>query len=205
VSPATGNGDGSGTINVAENQTTAQRTATVTFTAGTLARTIAVTQADAAPVLTINPTAIDVANSAGTYAVAITSNTAWSATVSAGATWCTMSPATGTGNSTVTVNVVENATTVTRAATIAISSGTLSQTIDINQISSFMLIDPNAPRYAASNKAWMFGSQTWSDAIQIPECDVEYSRSSATEPICYHSPWVSPINFVYNFPYVNGY
>jgi hypothetical protein len=68
-----------------------------------------------------------------------------------------------------------------------------------------MLIDPNAPRYAASNKVWVFGSQTWSDAIQIPECDVEYSRSSATEPICYRRTSGSTIRFVYNFPYVNGY
>ena len=213
VLPTTGNNDGTMTVTVAENPATEARSATITFTSGSLSRSATVSQTAATLILSVNSPAITVANSAGSYPIAVTSNATWTVTVNDAATWCTALPATGTGNGTLTVNVAENAATMTRAATVTLSAGTLSQPININQISSMMLIDANAPRYAASNNVWVFGSQTWSDVIQIPECDVEWTRSSDTEPICYRNTshywynnnYCSYDEIVYNFPYVQGY
>jgi hypothetical protein len=41
----------------------------------------------------------------------------------------------------------------------------------------------NTPRYAASTTTWKYGEQTWSDAIQVPECDKEDFEASST-PQC---------------------
>jgi hypothetical protein len=157
---------------VSANPASAQRTATITFTAGTLTKTVTVAQAGAPLVLNVEPSTITATYMAGSYTVAVTSNAAWTATVSAGATWCTASPATGTGNRTVQVNIAENSATVTRAATVTFSAGTLQKMVDINQFAQpLVYMADDAPPYAASQRVWIFGSQTWSDAIKIPECN----------------------------------
>jgi hypothetical protein len=164
LSNAWGTGNGVVTVNVTANPTVAQRAATVTLTAGTLTRTVAVTQDGKIATLTTDKTAIEAVYTAGNYPVAVTSNTTWTATVSAGATWCTVSPISGSGNGTVTVNVTANSTNKHRAATVTLVAGAATQTVGVTQY-----IQP--PPYAASQKTWVFGSRIWSAAIHHPDCD----------------------------------
>jgi hypothetical protein len=112
-------------VNVTENPVAISRAATVTIAAGTLTHTVTVTQAAAAPTLTTDPTSIDAADLAGSYTIAVTSNTEWTATKDANATWVSLSPASATGNRTITVNIAENLAAVTRSATVTIASGSL--------------------------------------------------------------------------------
>jgi hypothetical protein len=62
------------------------------------------------------------------------------------------------------------------------------------------------PRYAATTKTWFFGNQTWSDAIQVPECNKSSFAESDTEPQCrsYADPKSGKSYYYYNWPYVNG-
>jgi hypothetical protein len=56
---------------------------------------------------------------------------------------------------------------------------------------------------AASTQTWTFGSQTWSDAIRIPDCNKNDFTDSSTEPQC--RSYTSGTNtwYYYNWPYVN--
>jgi hypothetical protein len=66
---------------------------------------------------------------------------------------------------------------------------------------------PDIPPQAASSKAWVFGDQTWSDAIHVPECHKETFEDSYTNPQCrsykttyyYHKTY-----YYYNWPYVDA-
>jgi hypothetical protein len=42
----------------------------------------------------------------------------------------------------------------------------------------------DAPPYAASARTWVFGAQTWSDAIHLPECNKTSFTNSYTAPQC---------------------
>jgi hypothetical protein len=194
---ASATGNGTVTVNVVENPTAASRAATVTVTAGTLTQQVAVTQAGAAPTLTTAPTAIPATSTADSYTIAVTSNTAWTATVNTAATWCTLANANATGNGTVTVNIVENPIAASRAATVTVAAGTLTQQVAVTQAGV-------TPSYAASTQTWTFGAQTWSDAIRIPECDKESFTSDYNNPQCRSYTEGANTWYYYNWPYVNA-
>jgi hypothetical protein len=63
----------------------------------------------------------------------------------------------------------------------------------------------NVPPYAASNKVWIIGNQTWSDAIHIPECDNPGFEDSDTEPRCYSYTSDTTTRHYYNWVYVDTY
>jgi hypothetical protein len=197
VLPATGTADGSVTVSVTENVVVETRAATVTVSAGTLTQQVGVTQAAAAPVLDVDRTTIDATLAAATYSIAVTSNVTWAVEVNAGATWCTVSPATGTANGSVTVSVTENAVVETRAATVTISAGTLTQQVGVTQTGI------PTPTYAASTHAWTFGDQTWSDAIHIPACNIATFARSTTTPYCRSYTENGNTWYYYNWAYVN--
>jgi hypothetical protein len=91
------------------------------------------TEPDAAT-LSFQPASIAAAKTAGTYAVTVTSNTAWTvATNSAATAWCTLSPTSGTGNGAVTVNVAANPTLDARAATITFTVGVQQKSLTVTQ------------------------------------------------------------------------
>jgi Leucine-rich repeat (LRR) protein len=126
-----GNGNGTVTVNVTENSTVSTRTATITVSSGTLTEQVAVTQAAASLTLSLDKSSIPAIAEAGTYTIAVTSNSTWTAESNAG--WCTLADASGNGNGTVTVNITENTTTSSRAATVTVSSGTLSRPVAVLQ------------------------------------------------------------------------
>jgi hypothetical protein len=193
---ASGNANGTVTVNVTENLTFAIRSATVTVSAGTLTKTVAVTQAAAAPILEVDNTAIPATADADSYDIAVTSNTAWTATVSEGATWCTLAGTPGSGDGTVTVNVALNAATVTRSATVTLAAGTLTRAVGVAQAA--LTTPPNA----ASTQTWVFGEQTWSDAIQIPDCNKTDFTNDYNNPQC-RSYTSDKLRYYYNWAYVN--
>ncbi|MDR0729734.1 MAG: hypothetical protein LBF19_06420, partial [Prevotellaceae bacterium] len=65
--------------------------------------------------------------------------------------------------------------------------------------------DADAPRYAASKKGWEFGNQTWSDAIQIPDCNKSSFEDSFTDPQCRSYTNKGKTYYYYNWAYVQGY
>jgi hypothetical protein len=61
------------------------------------------------------------------------------------------------------------------------------------------------PPYAASAQMWTFGSQTWSDAIHIPECNKSGFPVSNTDPQCRSYTADGATWYYYNAPYVDTY
>jgi hypothetical protein len=209
ISPDTYAGSRAVTVNVEENPTVGvQRVATITFTSGTLTRTVAIAQVAIAPILTADPTAIESTAGAASHSVAVTSNLDWTAAVSAGATWCTVSPATGTENGTVTVNVALNAATASRVATVTITAGTLTRAVSVTQAAFTFTVNEinDAPTYAASNKAWLIDgyAKVWSDAIQMPECNKASFANSETTPQCRSFEINGKTFYYYNQQYVKA-
>ncbi|MDR0694577.1 MAG: fibrobacter succinogenes major paralogous domain-containing protein, partial [Prevotellaceae bacterium] len=62
-----------------------------------------------------------------------------------------------------------------------------------------------APPHAASDKIWVFGDQTWSDAIRVPECNNDHFELSATAPQCRSYNYEGKIYYYYNWSYVQAY
>jgi uncharacterized protein (TIGR02145 family) len=199
VTPTSGSGNGTVTVAVTANAASNQRAATITFTAGALSRTVTLTQAAFVPVLSVDKATINAADVDSSYAVAVTSNVAWTAAVDAAAAeWCTVTPTSGSGNDTVTVAVTANAASNHRTATITFTAGALSPTVTLTQQEKAI----PAPPHAASAKQWTIqnadGSvrQTWSDHINIPGCNKEDFSSG-------EHPFTSPRADCRNNP--NGY
>ncbi len=133
VSPSSGTGNGTITVNVTEHTGSLARAGSVTVTGCNTTKTVVVIQDEAcnfsisAEALTFNPLP-------GSKQITVTSNGSW--TVSDNSAWITVSPSSGTGNGTVTVNVTENtATTGTtqRVGTVTITGCNSSKTVLIMQ------------------------------------------------------------------------
>jgi uncharacterized protein YbdZ (MbtH family) len=58
--------------------------------------------------------------------------------------------------------------------------------------------------FAASTQTWTFDSQTWSDAIQIPDCNKSDFDTNYTEPRC-RSYTLGKLRYYYNWSYVAAY
>jgi uncharacterized protein (TIGR02145 family) len=121
---------------------------------------------------------------------------AWS--VSTTAAWISLNPATGTGNGTVTVTVAANAAETERTAEVTFTSGSLSRTVSVNQEAA-----ANTPPYAASTRTWTLGELTWSDYIQIPECNKSDYTNSRTEPYCRSNEHEGTLYYYYNYTYTS--
>jgi hypothetical protein len=156
LDPASGAGNGSVAVSVTENTILDPRTATVTFTAGTLTATVAVTQEGAEPTLSVDKTEVAASYAAGAHSIAVTSNMAWRVTVSEGADWLTLSTASGDGNGEVTVTLAVNAvpTGSTRTATVTFTAGTLTQTVTVTQE---VILATSCPNCLWSGSTWVTG------------------------------------------------
>ena len=83
--------------------------------------------------LSVNLTRLDFTAMGEDMEFMITSNAVWTAEVSAGDTWLTLDSDSGNANMTITATAQENLGTDRIAATITITSGTLTQTINVTQ------------------------------------------------------------------------
>jgi hypothetical protein len=150
------------------------------------------------PSLLVEPAAVSAFAYDGTYPFAVVCNTIWSATVASDATWCTVSPAVGKGEVMGAITVTANPASQPRTATVTFSSGALKKILTVTQAAQ-----PVTPRYAASTQTWTFGDQTWSDAIQMPDCNKETFEKTDTDPQCRSYTAGSNTWYYYNWPYVN--
>ena len=114
VSPASGSGDGAVTVIVVANTTTSPRSGTITI--GGEAHSLS--QNGAAAFVTIDPISKTAVSGGESYDITVTSNTDW--TVTESLDWASVSPASGSGNGTVTVTVDAITAMDVRSGTITI-------------------------------------------------------------------------------------
>jgi hypothetical protein len=81
--------------------------------------------------LDVSTSLIEAGEVAGSYSFAITCNDSW--TLSSDQSWCTVQPASGTGNASITVAVEANTTSTYRIAIITITAGNLSKQLTVKQ------------------------------------------------------------------------
>jgi hypothetical protein len=129
VSATSGWSNGSITVTAAANSANASRTATVTVSINGIDRTVTVTQGTSA--LSVSPSSLDFTATGGSQTFDISSNVAW--TVANMEPWATVSVSSGSGNGTVTVTVTPNSDYASRTATVEVSAGGISRTVDILQ------------------------------------------------------------------------
>ena len=156
VSPASGSGDTNLTATYQENISTSQRVGTITITGGGITRTVTVTQAAAPFILTVSPSNQSVTNISGSTTFAITSNTSWN--VSDDATWLTVSPASGSDNSTLTATYQENTTTSQRVGTITVIGGGITRTVTVTQAAAPFILTVSPSNQSVTNAS---GSTTF--------------------------------------------
>lgn len=109
------------------------RFATLTAVAGSQSSSFVVMQQGIQPYLWITPNNLTFSSAASGQSININTDSNWVATTTY--SWITISPTSGTGNSSVTINVTANGP-VARTGTVLISRGNLQQTISINQSSN---------------------------------------------------------------------
>jgi uncharacterized protein (TIGR02145 family) len=144
VTPASGDGREPVSVMVTPNPG-AQRAATITFAtvSGGLTAQLVITQNMDA--FGVDPTSITALVAAQTYPVSVTTlnpSTTWTADLApaTAVSWCSIAPAAGTGNGTINVNVVENTSGASRAATLTVTSEGASKTVVITQNEPTLLL-----------------------------------------------------------------
>lgn len=203
LTDATGSGNGSFTVTVSANTApdAVERQANITLHTDANVTDVTITVAQlvpAPPALSVSPSAIPAANTAGAYSIEVTSNTAWTATVtSANSEWCTLTDASGDGNGTVTVNVTANPQEA-RAATVTVIAGNLTEEVAVNQEKA-----SPPPPLAASSDTWQYGNLIWSDRINVAgdDCNKAFARSESAACGTYSDAGVT--RYYYNWHYVN--
>ena len=150
VSPASGSDKGVVTVKTTANPTTSQRTATLTISGVETTKTIVVTQSGAAPALTVSQNAITLRPAVLESTFTITSNISW--TVNKGtASWLTVSPSSGSNNGTVKVTASEYISTSSRKATLTVSGGGITRSIDVTQEGAYLNVSPTSLTFSPSN------------------------------------------------------
>jgi hypothetical protein len=113
-----------------------------------------------APALSVDTSVIEALAVAGTYTVAVKSDGDWTAVVTTpDASWCTVSPAAGTGNGAVTVTVAVNATAAAKTATITIAQGGASQTITVTANGGEIFADSRGNQVIVPGGAMAFATR----------------------------------------------
>ena len=174
VTPS-GSGNGTITANYIINPLTTSRVANITTTVtGLTPVVVTVTQAGAAPTLSVTPPNQNVpATPAGSTPFTVTSNSSW--TVVSDQTWCTVTPS-GSGNGTITANYTINPLTTSRVANITTTvTGLTPVVVTVTQagaVPTLTVTPPNQDVPASpagttsfavtSNSSWTaVSNQTW--------------------------------------------
>jgi hypothetical protein len=134
LSPISGSGNGTVGITVAANPALVSRNEIVTFTRGSKTKTVTINQNAADTVLAVSPASIKFVNTGGINSFGISSNAAYKLTIDK--TWITTDVSSGSGNSTVNINVASNPTNVVRSGSITVASGTYAKVVMITQDST---------------------------------------------------------------------
>ena len=154
VSPVSGLTESNSlTFDVASNEETSVREATLTFTSedGSITRTVTVTQAGKEAVsLNVSPASFDLSNEATSVNVSIETNTKY--TVSSSAVWL-VSPVSGlTESNSLTFDVAANEETSVREATLTFTSedGSITRTVTVTQAGEELYLNVTPLRIDAS-------------------------------------------------------
>ena len=132
ATPASGSGNTTVTLTARANTTGQSRTDNVTFSVTGKQASVKVTQPAQQPVetLSVSPGSVNSAATGDTQDVVITASGSWQVKTP---TWVTASPASGTGNSSVTLTTTANGGKQERKGDVTITSGSKTATVAVTQ------------------------------------------------------------------------
>jgi PKD repeat protein len=174
----TPSGTGNGTLAATYTQNTliTSRVANITVTvSGLTPVVVTVTQAGAAPTLTVTPSNQNVpGTTAGSTSFTVTSNTSW--TVTSDQTWCTVTPS-GTGNGAITAGYTVNPNASSRIANITVTvTGLTPVVVTVTQAGNPTLtVTPSNQNVTASAGSTSFSvtsNTTWTVSSSQSWCTV---------------------------------
>ena len=142
ISPSSGSSNGTVSVNWSTNPLLTSRTAIITVSGGGLSKIYTITQAAAPKSLELSSSVTNPLSTSGSTSFDVIANIDW--TASSNQTWCTISPSSGTGNGTVSVNWSVNSLIVSRTATITVSGGGLSKTYTVTQAAASKSLELSA-------------------------------------------------------------
>ena len=133
VNVTQGNGNSNLSISVTANSSLIARTGKVEITAGAIVRTITINQAASVKVdtLLVDKITINEVSTGGNNTVKITANRDWKVVPSA--SWISVNPSQGVGNSNLTISLANNTSFTARTGKVDITAGAIVRTITINQ------------------------------------------------------------------------
>ncbi|HQJ65960.1 MAG TPA: BACON domain-containing carbohydrate-binding protein, partial [bacterium] len=134
VSPSSGNHDTTVTVSVAANPLVSPRNGILTISGAGLSRTLTVTQAGAAAILTVSPGELTFSADSAQNMVTLHANLSWNA--HGEVPWITVSPASGMLDGHLTVAVTANPTASLRQGTVIVSGAGLNRSISVIQSGS---------------------------------------------------------------------
>ena len=141
VSPATGTGNGTFKITVAESSAFENRYSTVTVRANDKSATVRVGQLALTPSLIVGPTTLEVEAAGGMVSVDITSNAPWTVSVPANGSWATPDAASGEGSKKVTFTVAPNTDFAARSVDVTFTALEKKATVRITQAAPTPTLD----------------------------------------------------------------
>ncbi|MDI9356275.1 MAG: SUMF1/EgtB/PvdO family nonheme iron enzyme [Chitinophagaceae bacterium] len=152
ITPETGTGNTQMSITTLENTTGSTRTGTITFSGtGVTNKIVNITQTTLLPTLAVSPSTQNVPHTATTTSFSVTSNTAWLAM--SNQTWATIPQNTSNGNGTLIVALSINTASVSRTATITVSTtGVQNKNVTITQaefLNCTYSLSPSSNSYSA--------------------------------------------------------
>ena len=151
VTPTSGKSNGTLTASYTANTSTSQRIGTITVTAVSIVKTVAVTQAPAALTLSVTPSNRSVANTAGNTTFSVSSNTNW--TVSDNASWLAVTPTSGRGNGTLTASYTVNTSTAQRIGTITVTADSIVKIVTVTQAPTALTLSVTPSNRSVANTA----------------------------------------------------
>ena len=140
LTPSSGSGTSELIVTVSENTTDSKRNGTVTITMGDKSLTVSVSQDG--KYLTINNPLLSCTSKGGTIDITVSTNDTWTATVSEGASWISLSKDKGNGTADIEAIISDNASVNERSGSIVIEANHgQSVKISITQDARYLTVD----------------------------------------------------------------
>ncbi len=127
-------------------------------------------QKEPPPELEVSASSVSVSNNNASEVVQVSSNGKWTASVSA--TWCTITPSSGSGNAEITIQATSNLTDDQRSASMVVTSGNLKRTVIISQGIATLDVSDNVLQFvkeSSSKQVYVSTNTNW--AVVIPASD----------------------------------
>jgi len=172
---------GNFTLIADENPTTAPRHGLVHVIGGGITRIITVTQRGAEVALRLSHDTWEPNLFGQTLNVQVSSNVNWRTSVTPGANWLTVTPASGSNHGQIIIRVAENLTEVPRTATVYVTGGNMVRTVVVTQSPATLL--------TLNRSTWLAYGWRPDTAVVTVTSNVTWSVSSNADWLTISEEW----------------